>query len=633
MKISADNVDIPRELIASLEENALVVFVGAGVSARAYPNQKNTTYYPDFVRLVHEIGNRLGIAVVDDENIRLQNGGADRVLGDWEGRGPDIHAEAASLLSENEEAQRIDLHRAIVRLFPKGSVPRIVTTNFDRLLIHARDAELGDEARTIRWGTHLAPALPPAGRFSGICFLHGIVDNPKEMVLTDKDIGRAYMDEGWALKFSHEMFRRFNVLFIGYSLEDPPLRYLSLALEGNNDKKHWVFLSHPKGDAKKESLESSWRRRGVEPIWYDAPRKDYRALERTLDEWGVENRLGFIDRRNLVIEYGQSDAGGLEPFKVDRLSRLLRDKDLMRDFAKSKPDVSWFDFLVQEGFLEAILRARDSNLTHADIELVDVLADWLVAQTQVWVPKLLPFRNSVSSHLVYAVFFKIVDASKSGRDVPFASIELLYEAFRARIKKGDVIAELYDLGALINCVIKGGRIDIAVELFSELVEPIISVTRDRNLAYVIAQSVGDDGESIPEYETRSELSFKSSSVDYYADEILNNVLLPNIDSVGADLIVEMTKVLQSSVKRVKKGYILEDQTHKIRPAIEDHPANKHRNKEIALLVDIVRKAWEGLLVKNTNKAKSIQVLWRTSNNAITQRLAIHATRRLLESGQ
>jgi hypothetical protein len=37
------------------------------------------------------------------------------------------------------------------------------------------------------------------------------------------------MDEGWALRF---IFQRFDVLFVGYRLEDPPLRYLSLALEG-----------------------------------------------------------------------------------------------------------------------------------------------------------------------------------------------------------------------------------------------------------------------------------------------------------------------------------------------------------------------------------------------------------------
>jgi hypothetical protein len=53
----------------------------------------------------------------------------------------------------------------------------------------------------------MAPFLPPVRRFSGICYLHGSVDGPNDMVLTDKDIGRAYMDEGWALRFAHSMFQ------------------------------------------------------------------------------------------------------------------------------------------------------------------------------------------------------------------------------------------------------------------------------------------------------------------------------------------------------------------------------------------------------------------------------------------
>ena len=62
------------------------------------------------------------------------------------------------------------------------------------------------------------------------------------MVLTDKDIGRAYMDEEWALRFAHSIFQQFDVLFVGYSLEDPPLRCLSLALEGGAEQGRWALI-------------------------------------------------------------------------------------------------------------------------------------------------------------------------------------------------------------------------------------------------------------------------------------------------------------------------------------------------------------------------------------------------------
>jgi hypothetical protein len=105
----------------------------------------------------------------------------------------------------------------------------LINSRFDpkRSALRAVDAEgLKTEGK---WNIDIAPLLPPIRRFHGICYLHGCVDEPQDMVLTEKDIGRAYMDEGWALRF---IFQRFDVLFVGYRLEDPPLRYLSLALEG-----------------------------------------------------------------------------------------------------------------------------------------------------------------------------------------------------------------------------------------------------------------------------------------------------------------------------------------------------------------------------------------------------------------
>jgi hypothetical protein len=236
MRFTSDNVDICDEIINRLGNNDLAVFVGAGVSAKAYPDQRENTYYPTFKELVYEIAGELGKSLTEQEKRSVEQGFSDRILGEWEGHGDDVHSIAARILSENQDGQRIDLHQAIIRLFPEGSDPKIITTNFDNLLIRAIEQEgyTGDP----RWKVYEAPSLPPANkdRFKGICFLHGRANDPKEMILTDKDIGRAYMDEGWALRFAHSLFRNFNVLFLGYSLEDPPLRYLSLALEGSNEK-------------------------------------------------------------------------------------------------------------------------------------------------------------------------------------------------------------------------------------------------------------------------------------------------------------------------------------------------------------------------------------------------------------
>jgi hypothetical protein len=252
----------------------------------------------------------------------------------WDRDEGDIRSIAAEILRENEGGQRIFLHQVIIRLFPEGTEPRIVTTNFDNLLIRARNAE-GFESDP-RWQIYEAPSLPPANkdRFIGICFLHGRVNHPKEMILTDKDIGRAYMDEGWALRFAHDLFRNFNVLFLGYSLEDPPLRYLSLALEGGNSKKHWVLIPNKPDKKKVDDVQRDWKRRGVEPIWFTVKRNDFRALERTTRDWAKDNGRSYIDKRNLLSGWASTNPIKLPPYEVDRARYFLQIPELLRDFAE-----------------------------------------------------------------------------------------------------------------------------------------------------------------------------------------------------------------------------------------------------------------------------------------------------------
>jgi SIR2-like domain len=60
--------------------------------------------------------------------------------------------------------------------------------------------------------------------------LHGRIGehdpDHRDLVLTTRDFGNAYLRHGWAARFVVEMFREFTVLFIGYSLSDPVMRYL-----------------------------------------------------------------------------------------------------------------------------------------------------------------------------------------------------------------------------------------------------------------------------------------------------------------------------------------------------------------------------------------------------------------------
>ena len=128
----------------------------------------------------------------------------DVFLGRLQSRGVRVHEVAARILGRNsrdEFPEPTALHRDLLRLYPKPKTVRIVTTNFDRLFEQAAKEVLSGKAEVFR-----APALPLARTFSGIVHVHGRLDRPDDMVLTDADFGRAYLTEGWARRFLVEVF-------------------------------------------------------------------------------------------------------------------------------------------------------------------------------------------------------------------------------------------------------------------------------------------------------------------------------------------------------------------------------------------------------------------------------------------
>ena len=89
---------------------------------------------------------------------------------------------------------------------------------------------------------YVAPALPTAKpeALRGLTHLHGKLGSSKsdrELVLTMADFGIAYMLEGWARRFVIDLFRHYHVVFIGYRVEDPTMRYLVSALAAARAKK------------------------------------------------------------------------------------------------------------------------------------------------------------------------------------------------------------------------------------------------------------------------------------------------------------------------------------------------------------------------------------------------------------
>lgn len=629
MRFNDDNVDIDGEIIDHLGKNELVVFVGAGVSSRAYPNQRENTYYPTFKQLVREIAKRLERKLSEQENTLLKQGYSDRVLGEWEGDGDDVYSIAAGILSENEDGQRIDLHQAIIRLFPEGSEARVVTTNFDNLLLRALEKE--GHGGDPKWNCYEAPSLPPANRdrFQGICFLHGRVNTPKEMILTDKDIGRAYMDEGWALRFAHNLFRNFNVLFVGYSLEDPPLRYLSLALEGTNEKKHWALLPSEPNEKKRENLTRDWKRRGVTPIWFPVKRQDFRSLERTISDWAKDNRRGYIDKKNLLSAWASNDPIQVPPFLIDRVSYFLQTPELLRDFAGNDLNENWFDKLVEWGHFDCILKSSGTP-NHSDSALLQKLIDWLIRNPEKWMVKLAPYRRTINIFLVEE-FCRHVAKTSGSNKIEVDCLRKLIEFFRPVIEKDPSMAFSYSAGELLKQFVGKGYIDDAVWIFGVMARAETTVTTTPNFYYELAKQSGQDvGETLP---LRLEFDVDSKSSRYYhLRNYVKHIFLPNIKTIGYPLLITLTNQfldLRKALKRAGKGLY----TYMWRKAIEEQEEDKHlkQNPE-HFFIDALRDLWEALLIQVPDQASKIYELWCEIDDVYFRRISLHAGRKILERG-
>jgi hypothetical protein len=205
-------IDFPEPLLSSLKDGKLVVFAGAGVSMGEPSN------YPSFNGLTQAIGNWASIHRDEEEP-------HERFLGRLVHQNIKVHEKAVELLSK-PESKPTPLHEYLVKLFKNNNDVRIVTTNFDPHFETACE-QVNQEAPSV----YRAPALPLGNDFSGIVYIHGSVRaDPKWVILTDQDFGRAYLTQAWATRFLLSMFSEYTVLFVGYSHDDTVMHYLSRGL-------------------------------------------------------------------------------------------------------------------------------------------------------------------------------------------------------------------------------------------------------------------------------------------------------------------------------------------------------------------------------------------------------------------
>ena len=368
MQFTSNGPDIPDALLQAHEEGRVVFFCGAGIS---YP-----AGLPGFRGLVDQIYERNGTQRSAIESEAFERKQFDVVLELLERRLP---GQRLAIRSKLEQALKPNLrlrgatetHNALLRLASgRDGALRLVTTNFDRVFhLAAKRSRQAFEAYT-------APMLPipKNSRWNGVVFLHGLLPEKSDeaalnrLVVTSGDFGLAYLTERWAARFVSELFRNYMVCFVGYSIDDPVLRYMMDALaadriQGEVTPQAWAFGEYELGTEAHKKVE--WEAKGVVPILYSVASGgiDHSALHNTLRAWADIYRDGVLGKEAVVGKHALSrpqDSTRQDDF-VGRMLWALSDKSGLpaKRFAEYNPAPS-LDWLF-EAFV-------DPRFEHGDLK-------------------------------------------------------------------------------------------------------------------------------------------------------------------------------------------------------------------------------------------------------------------------
>ncbi|UVE16130.1 DUF4020 domain-containing protein [Pseudomonas sp. LS44] len=327
----------------AMRDDRLVIFAGAGVSMGPPSNLAS------FEKLTSDIAQGTGL---------VPSNPLDRFLGQLQHRKVNVHERAAQLLSPSGSAPNA-LHHDLLRLFRVSNHVRLVTTNFDLHFETAAHALFGVVPEIYR-----APALPLGYNFAGIVHLHGALPHAQNLVLTDADFGRAYLTEGWARRFLVDAFRRYTVLFVGYSHNDVVMNYLARALPASGVAGRFALTNE----------DGSWDLLGIKPIRFNtgSGADAYKELYDGIQKLAERSTRGALDWQTRLTDLG-SRVPPADEEAIGEVEQALREVHTTRFLVGVARDVEWPKWLDARNHLDALFDA-------ADLSERDRLLAWWLAE-------------------------------------------------------------------------------------------------------------------------------------------------------------------------------------------------------------------------------------------------------------
>ena len=363
---------IPESLLLAHARGEVLFIAGAGVS--------RDSGLPDFRKLVLKVYKELDSAVhsvISDDSQetsklnasqkaeikRFCKGEYDVVLGMLERRldGREnvrsrVREEIGKILRP-DDLKPTSMHRDLMRLSNHGSAVTIITTNFDLLLENA--------ARNMRSPvqTYALGGIPRPTRgqeFNGVLHIHGALDRnferTSDLIISDQDFGEFYLRRRIVPDLIYDAARLYNLVLVGYSANDPPMKYLLDAVAADRVrfpdlKERFRFVGMDEEDP--AELED-WKARGIIPIQYKSQGSDHSQLQCTLAKWaefsainGNKNRVDSELKKIVKTKRGEACEEDRDLFDHFIRRSLPNERiHLSKLVSKHKADLGWLDAIL-----------------------------------------------------------------------------------------------------------------------------------------------------------------------------------------------------------------------------------------------------------------------------------------------
>lgn len=611
MRLIPDGPDLPADLLRAQERGEVLFVCGAGVSCQAG--------LPNFCGLVEKVYGALGEdwQAHQIENALMKAEEYDRLLRALERRLIGTHDRQAqhqrrrirhAVRDSLKACPGADLtaHRQLLELSRDGEQNfRLLTTNFDTLFERARK-ESGHPALP----SHAGRAMPPAGtaRFEGVLHLHGrIADadlnlDETDLVLTSAEFGDAYLRNGWASRYLYELVRTHVLVLVGYSADDPPMRYLLEAVDAERDRfpdlKPVYAFACVSASEDESLIKARWQAKGIEPLLYrmrDA--RNHALLYGTIGAWRDYAEDPTRWRRDHLSPLLKENPEVLGPEEYGEVVDLLRHGDADKLLEELSPEAAWLTPLTKRDALgKRVLNAAPWITTRlADPKMIRACAGrWMNEATRRIIEWHLNREDRRPELELRKAWRWILRASdQAGRSEP----SYLWLQIRTDPAAQD---EAMFRDAVADLLVPRLHVNQPPRWSSEQEPPESQVTAN-SLVWV---------------------DFKTSELPALP-QVLNKT--PQDTGIEERLLRRLTLELATSLELARDVGFLDgfDRSSEGVPSIAGHPQNQYRFG-FCPLVRVIADLWERLAGHASERATAAARAWTVHPFVLFRRLYLHA---------